>query len=282
MRIRVCALVLLVVLAVGGALTSIARADGDPGSDVLVSQDLFVASDASVSVKQQVQLGGLLRAADRAGFPVRVAIIASSYDLGAITALWLKPRSYARFLGLELSLAYKQRLLVVMPNGFGFNWPGHSTASAYRLLAEIPRNRGGTGLAGAAESAVRRLAGASGIKVAARTAVTRNAAPVLRTAATAERRRRGTSTTAPSSSWRRWPRLPPRPSRSASHSAAAPLAPSAQASRPASLPEPATQGRPCLRSPLRRHGRRANPRSERLRSAKRGESIGDQPPLGSG
>ena len=26
----------------------------------------------------------------------------------------------------ELSLAYKQRLLVVMPNGFGFNWPGHS------------------------------------------------------------------------------------------------------------------------------------------------------------
>ena len=61
-----------------------------------------------------------------------MAIIASPYDLGAVTALWRKPRAYARFLGIELSLAYKQRLLVVMPNGFGFNWPGHSSASAYR------------------------------------------------------------------------------------------------------------------------------------------------------
>jgi cytochrome oxidase Cu insertion factor (SCO1/SenC/PrrC family) len=179
MRKHVCALALLAVVAVGGPFTALARADGDPGSDVLVSQDLFVTSDASASVKQQVQLGGLLQAADRAGFPVRVAIIASRYDLGAITALWLKPRTYARFLGLELSLAYKQRLVVVMPNGFGFNWPGHATASAYRLLTHIPSKLGETGLAGAAESAVRRLAGAAGIKLASPAPVTHDAAPAV-------------------------------------------------------------------------------------------------------
>ena len=146
-------------------LPSVARADGDPGSDVLVYQDLFAGSDAGLTVQQQLALGGALKAAAREGFPVRVAIIASPQDLGAVTALWRKPRAYARFLGIELSLAYKQRLLVVMPNGFGFNWPRHSNRSAYRLLAGV-RIRGGRGdLFDAASAAVNRLAAASGIKL---------------------------------------------------------------------------------------------------------------------
>ena len=64
-----------------------ARADGDPGSDVLVYQDLFAGSDAGLSVAQQVELGGLLKATARAGAPVRVAVIASRFDLGAVTGL---------------------------------------------------------------------------------------------------------------------------------------------------------------------------------------------------
>ena len=55
-----------------------------------------------------------------------MAIIAKPDDLGSVTSLWREPQAYAHFLGLELSLAYKGRLLVVMPNGFGFNWTGHS------------------------------------------------------------------------------------------------------------------------------------------------------------
>jgi len=168
MRARVCGWVLVFAVTLG-ACASLARADGDPGSDVLVSQDLFVASDANASVKQQVALGALLQTAAGAGFPVRVAIVSSPYDLGAVTALWLKPRSYARFLGIELSLAYTQRLLVVMPNGFGINWPGHSTASAYRLLATIPTTAGDGGLLGAAGTAVRALATAAGVKLSSST-----------------------------------------------------------------------------------------------------------------
>ncbi len=162
---RSTAAVLTAVAAVALVLASVARADGDPGSDVLVYQDLFAGSDAGLSVQQQLQLGGLLKTAARAGFPVRVAIIASPFDLGAVTALWRNPRGYARFLGLELSLAYKQRLLVVMPNGFGFNWPGHSNASAYRLLGGIPIQPGGSGLFGTTQAAVTRLASASGVKL---------------------------------------------------------------------------------------------------------------------
>lgn len=158
---------LLIVLFGSLFVVSLARADGDPGSDVLVYQRLFVASDAGVSVSQQVALGRALSAAGKAGFPIRVAIIADRSDLGAVTALWRNPRGYARFLGIELSLAYKQRLLVVMPDGFGFYWSGHPAASAYRRLAKIAIGLGGRGLATAAESAVAQLAAARGIHVAA-------------------------------------------------------------------------------------------------------------------
>jgi cytochrome oxidase Cu insertion factor (SCO1/SenC/PrrC family)/thiol-disulfide isomerase/thioredoxin len=177
---RACAVALLVALLVG-LPASVARADGDPGSDVLVYQNLFFGTDAGLSVQQQAQLGALLKAAAGAGFPVRVAIIASPFDLGAITGLWRQPRTYARFLGYELSLAYKQRLLVVMPNGFGFNWPGHSPASAYRALAGTSIGPGAAGLFDATEAAIGKLAHASGVKLSS---VAQSGSPVAPAGAT--------------------------------------------------------------------------------------------------
>jgi cytochrome oxidase Cu insertion factor (SCO1/SenC/PrrC family) len=153
-----------------GALSPAARADGDPGSDVLVYQNLFVAADSNVSIAQQLELGDLLSSASRDGFTIRVAIVARPADLGAITQLWRKPASYASFLGIELSLAYSQRLLVVMPDGFGFSWQGHSAGPAYQVLGKITVEPGGTGLATSAEAAVRALAAASGVRLAARAA----------------------------------------------------------------------------------------------------------------
>jgi cytochrome oxidase Cu insertion factor (SCO1/SenC/PrrC family) len=155
-----------------GVLAPAARADGDPGSDVLVYQSLFIAADANVSIPQQVQLGDLLSAADKAGFPIRVAIISQPDDLGAITALWRRPAAYANFLGTELSLAYAQRLLILMPNGFGFHWQGHSATAADRVLDGVHIGPGGPGLATAAEIAVRALAQAAGVRLAAPVAST--------------------------------------------------------------------------------------------------------------
>ena len=132
MTVRRALLAVLLALVALVTLATTARADGDPGSDVLVYQNLFVAADANVSVQQQLELGNLLSSADKAGFPIRVAVVSQPNDLGAITALWQKPAAYASFLGTELSLAYAQRLLIVMPNGFGFNWQGHSATAAYQ------------------------------------------------------------------------------------------------------------------------------------------------------
>jgi cytochrome oxidase Cu insertion factor (SCO1/SenC/PrrC family)/thiol-disulfide isomerase/thioredoxin len=166
-RVRVAALTAVLLTLTAAALAggaAPARADGDPGSDVLVNQTLFVAGDAGVSIRQQEELGTLLQSA-RSKFPIRVAVIATPEDLGAITALWRKPRAYATFLGTELSLAYRGRLLVIMPNGFGFNWPGHSSASAYATLTRVRIGTGGPGLATAAGSAVKALAAAAGVKL---------------------------------------------------------------------------------------------------------------------
>jgi len=162
---RASALALLIV-ALLGASARIARADGDPASDYLIGNQVFLTSQSVNLSPAQRQLLAVVHAATRSGFPVRVAVISSAYDLGSITALWGKPRLYARFLGLELSSAYRQRLLVVMPGGFGFNWPGHSPTAADRLLTEVPVRSTSDGLSVAAAAAVRRLALAAGVTLA--------------------------------------------------------------------------------------------------------------------
>ncbi len=147
-------------------IPSAALADGDPASDVLVSQLAFVPADANASAQQQARLLDVLRAAEGAGFPVRVAIIPDSYDLGSVTALWGRPRDYARFLGIELADIHRQRLLVVMPNGIGFDWQGHPSSAANGQLAKVPVASASGGLLDVAERAVRSLAASAGVRLA--------------------------------------------------------------------------------------------------------------------
>jgi cytochrome oxidase Cu insertion factor (SCO1/SenC/PrrC family)/thiol-disulfide isomerase/thioredoxin len=161
-------LVLAVMLGAASALATAALADGDPGSDVLVYQPLFFEPDANVPVSAQVSLGDLLTGLAKTKNPVRVALISSPADLGAISAAWLKPREYAPFLGTELSQAYSGRLLVVMPNGYGYFWLGHSSPAGYAALAALPApGSGGKALASGAESAIRALAAAAHFKLPA-------------------------------------------------------------------------------------------------------------------
>lgn len=169
---RLLILATLTALAAGLTAAPSARADGDPASDYLIAQQVFFPYDSKFPATQQIQFAQLVREANKAGFNIRVALIASSYDMGSVTSLYLKPRTYARFLGEELSFIYKQRLLIVMQNGFGFSWPHHSTTAANRTLAKIPIRPGADGLLTAAQTAVQRLAAADGIKLATPTHVT--------------------------------------------------------------------------------------------------------------
>ena len=154
-------------LFAAGLLAPSALADGDPASDVLATQPLFLPQDAGVTPQQQVQLTGLLQAAGHAGYPIRAALIASSSDLGSVTELWRQPQTYAEFLGQELSLVHRGPLLVIMPSGFGFIWPGHSTVVGRSVLAGMRIAASGPGLGTTAVSAIQRLAGAAGYSVSA-------------------------------------------------------------------------------------------------------------------
>jgi hypothetical protein len=139
-----------------------ARADGDPASDVLVTQPLFLPSDAGIPGAEQARLQALVAQAGRSGYPIRVALIASPTDLGSVTALWREPQSYAQYLGAELSLVYRGPLLVVMPNGFGLYRVNLSAAAAQSALGGIRAPRTTAGLGTVSETAVERLAAASG------------------------------------------------------------------------------------------------------------------------
>jgi hypothetical protein len=163
---------LVAAFAVALSATPLARADGDPASDYLLGSKIFLPYDAKFPPKQAAEFTALVAAANKAGFKIRVAVIWSDYDMGSVTSLWRKPRTYVKFLGLELSFVYKQRLLVVMPNGLAFNWPKHSTTAEDALLARIPTGPNPSALLTAAEVAVKRLAAAAGVDVTAPAHVT--------------------------------------------------------------------------------------------------------------
>jgi hypothetical protein len=163
---RRAVLVLAVLLAAVAAGT--ARADGDPASDYLYTQKVFLPFDVKARQSVQHELITTVEGATAKGYKIRVAIIGSAYDLGAVPSLWKKPTTYARFLGAELAFVYKQRLLIVMPNGFGFYWRGHQTAHAYSVLRGLKIGSGPDGLVDAARNAVLRLAADSGVRVEAK------------------------------------------------------------------------------------------------------------------
>jgi hypothetical protein len=158
-----------------------ALADGDPASDVLVQSALFNPIGSGVSLASQVRLEALLRAGKRAGFPIRVALIAAANDLGTATALWRDPKNYARYLWIELSQLYGGQVLVVMPNGFGLygTRSGSGAVTSGELSVRAAAPGAGEQLATAALSAVPLLARAAGhpIPAAALAAAERSTAP---------------------------------------------------------------------------------------------------------
>ena len=135
-RVVICVAAAAALAAGLGAAA--AHADGDPASDYLIAQKVFLPYDAKIPQVEQRKLLAAVQSANKQGFKIKVALIWSDYDLGAVTVLWRKPRTYARFLGEELSYYFKGRLLIVMPSGFGFNYLKHdNTKAAYAVLEKI-------------------------------------------------------------------------------------------------------------------------------------------------
>ena len=156
---RVAVLAVLVLLA----LPATARANGDPASDYLLVQSIFLPFNAKVDASAHKKLVDTIRAAGEAKFRIKVAIIGSRYDLGTAFSLFNKAQRYSEFLGLELSFQYRDRLLVVMPNGYGFTIDGKADPAGVRVVTKLPPpGPSATNEVVGATNAIRKLAAASG------------------------------------------------------------------------------------------------------------------------
>jgi hypothetical protein len=142
-----------------------ALAHGDPGSEYLEGHQVYLPFDLKASFAKEQQLVALVAEANRAGFSIRVVLVWSRYDLGSRNVFWKRPQQYARYLEEDLRGVYKERLLVLMPGGFGFSRLGRSTSDERTSLSKIPIGPGPTGLVDASLRAVRTLAGESGVKL---------------------------------------------------------------------------------------------------------------------
>jgi hypothetical protein len=147
------------------ALASVpARADGDPASDVLLRDNVFYPYRDPVSPSLQKTLDAETAAANQAHFPIKVALIQSSMDLGAVPSMLGRPQTYADFLERELAAGAKQPLLVVMPKGYGVQGISGETAALAGSLVR-PTGDQGDDLARAAISAIEALAAGSGHRI---------------------------------------------------------------------------------------------------------------------
>jgi hypothetical protein len=115
MRRALATAVLLAALAVPPA----ARADGDPASDVLLLQDSYTPYQPVVPKPVSDALNSTLKQLRKSGYPLKVAIIASTTDLGTVPQFLGKPQPYAGFLQSEIAFNKPKPLLVVMQDGYG-------------------------------------------------------------------------------------------------------------------------------------------------------------------
>jgi hypothetical protein len=158
---------LLAVLLIATAWPASAHADGDPASDVLITDDVFLPYQQP-SADQVAKLRRVIAASRSAGQPVRVAVIHDTRDLGAVVNLFGHPQEYANLLSRELqnpvesgAKGHQEELLIVMPAGFGTK---NVPAKVDHMLrgVELPSDASPDALVGAAGWGVQELARASG------------------------------------------------------------------------------------------------------------------------
>ena len=164
---RVCPLA--VAVAALAVLAPPALADGDPASDFLLSQSSFLSPyDGKIPASQQKRIEAMLQSAKEQGFPLKLAVIVTRYDLGAVPILYRKPQTYAKFLAQEDFYFWKDELLVVMPNGYGLYKLKGLPPADKALIAKLPKldTTDGPALATAAEQAITALAARRGLTLA--------------------------------------------------------------------------------------------------------------------
>jgi hypothetical protein len=159
------------------AAPGVAAANGDPASDVLLGDTVFLSyTPPSPSVEERLRK--VIGESQAKGQPVRVAIIATPNDLGAVPDFFGKPGDYARYLAEELAAYNKLQhpnasgepvrdpLIVVMPAGIGTSNVPKKVESELRKV-EFAANADSDELASGAGWGVQELAKGNGKPIAA-------------------------------------------------------------------------------------------------------------------
>ena len=158
-RIRFLAIAAFALILAAGA-----AADGDPASDTLYQQNAYVPYPAPPPADVTALKQATVHAYSR-GYRVKVAVIATRLDLGAVPELFGKPDQYASFLGSELRGFYIGPLLIVMPAGFGIYDGGRPTAAEQRVLSTLSvRGSTASALTQTATAAVTKLAATGALR----------------------------------------------------------------------------------------------------------------------
>jgi hypothetical protein len=146
--------------ALAAAVAPAAQANGDPASDYLPSADVFLSFSEGVrETPSGKRLLETVASANKGGYRIKVAVIATPTDLGTVGGLFGEPQRYAEFLGQEISFVYRDRLLIAMPAGFGIYDAGRPVAREQAVLKRVTIGPGIAGLDDAAAGAVAALSG---------------------------------------------------------------------------------------------------------------------------
>jgi hypothetical protein len=158
-------LALVLAAAALAAAAPAAHADADPPSDVLLLQPVYYPYQPPVSDKLRRTLDSVVAQAQRAGYPIKVALVQSTIDLGAVPQLFGRPAEYAPFLGREIAFKSKDPLLAIMPVGIATSNVSPQARQAIQSI-KVDDGRKSDGLVAAAIQAVPKMATASGHPVA--------------------------------------------------------------------------------------------------------------------
>ena len=159
------------------AVAPAASAHGDPASHYLETDALYPSYARQPSQARQLELLGLLEAAARRGYPIKVALVAGGEDLVDSLGMLKLPQNYAESVTRMIERRLEAPVLIVTPHGVGVSGRAFvdgrlralTTGESQRLVRGIvvPPDATGDQLARTAMAAVRQIARAGGRRLPA-------------------------------------------------------------------------------------------------------------------
>jgi hypothetical protein len=137
---------------------AVALAHGDPASHYLETGSLYPSFEHQPSQNVELQLIGVLDAAKKAGYPIKVSLI-SAADVADTPEMLNKPQEYAEYVVGALvgsRVPVEAPVVIVSPAGIGVAGPGAEE------MPGVTTGTSGDALATAAMTAVRDIAAKAG------------------------------------------------------------------------------------------------------------------------